>query len=425
MKRLFSILILVLSITAVPQAHAQEVAVIDLGGLGGAWSGAYSINDLGQVVGESQTAGGDMHAFRWTPEDGMVDIGAQIGGQNSAYAINDLGQIVGSRSDAPAGPVRAFLWTASGGLIDLDTLGGTYSVALDINNLGQAIGRIQPASGIGEHGFFWSPRTGMIDIGTLGGNIAYAGRINDLGQVVGFSETADERLRAFLWTAAEGMRDLGITINSASMGISSCINNRGQVAMSFGDIPGRSHAFLLLPDGSLQDLGTLGGNVALVSSINDLGQVVGFSQTAEGTYHAFLWSQGTGMIDLGTLGLPNSYAVEINNAGQIVGVSLSTDMTVSRALLWTPSTPQEQVAAIISRVKELLAEGVLARGEAMAMLAKLEAAAAQLAEGDVTAGCNVLQAFINHVTARMKTGKVPADEARSLIEAAQNVNGCG
>ena len=55
----------------------------DLGTLGGTFSGASSIS-RGVVVGESTTAAGDIHAFRWTRQTGMVDLGTLGGGTESA-----------------------------------------------------------------------------------------------------------------------------------------------------------------------------------------------------------------------------------------------------------------------------------------------------------------------------------------------------
>ena len=49
----------------------------------------------------------------------------------------------------------------------------------------------------------------MTDLGSLGGRFSQAFGINDAGAVVGMSVNSARELRAFLWTAADGMRDLG------------------------------------------------------------------------------------------------------------------------------------------------------------------------------------------------------------------------
>ena len=58
---------------------------------------AYGINDSGQVVGESSTVSGDLHAFLW--EGGvMTDLGTLGDGYYWANGINMHGQIVGSET---------------------------------------------------------------------------------------------------------------------------------------------------------------------------------------------------------------------------------------------------------------------------------------------------------------------------------------
>ncbi len=96
-------------------------------------------------------------------------------------------------------------------------------------------------------------------------------------------------------------------------------------------------ATLWKKSGEIVNLGTLGGLWSLPFAINDRGQLVGgaentipdpdnLSVTLTGNlpaptlWHAALWQNGT-IEDLGTLGGPASFAYSINERGQIAGVS--------------------------------------------------------------------------------------------------------
>src|SRR5512134_3571601 len=90
------------SISAPPDrvGFFATVAGTDLGTLGGRASYAQAINKWGTVVGYSNTATGDVHAFRWTAAEGMVDLGTLPGDVASgAVSILITGKILGwSRS---------------------------------------------------------------------------------------------------------------------------------------------------------------------------------------------------------------------------------------------------------------------------------------------------------------------------------------
>ena len=93
----------------------------------------YGINDAGGVVGQAQFCGTTRcwtHAFLWTEERGVEDLGDLVGASDAddkvesvAYSIDNLGRVVGESQNA-TGETRAFLWTREGGMVDIGSVGG-------------------------------------------------------------------------------------------------------------------------------------------------------------------------------------------------------------------------------------------------------------------------------------------------------------
>jgi len=179
-----------------------------------------------------------------------------------------------------------------------------------------------------------------IDLG-VPGETSYATAVNSVGQVVGRRTTASGDQRGFLWENGT-LTDLGTLGGNVSYPFA--INDAGQVIGSSATATGDEQAFLW-EEGSMT-LITLGGTTSIAFAINAAGQVVGTSTIAGGNAygHAFLWENGS-ITDLGTLGgaLSDcrilghsggcSIAQDINDAGQVMGYS-STPQGSIHGFLW-------------------------------------------------------------------------------------------
>ncbi len=136
--------------------------ITDLGTIGGSRSGAYSINNSGQVAGWSYARDGTRHAVRYSGST-LSDLKSLY--QNSfANSINDGGQVVGGsdyRGWTLASQWHAFMWQ-NGKMTDLNQQlpsGSTWTleIAYDINKSGRIVGTF--LVGGQRHGFMMVPGT--------------------------------------------------------------------------------------------------------------------------------------------------------------------------------------------------------------------------------------------------------------------------
>jgi probable HAF family extracellular repeat protein len=316
--------------------------ITDLGTLGGVASQACGINNRAEVTGFSSVAAGLRHAFFWR-DGAMTDLGTLPTDFSSVgNAINNSGQVAGHSAmskDIPIKPpFHAVVWDDDE-IISLGTLGVLDNVSFAINGRGQVTGgAITPVAEL--HAFLWEEESGMTDLGTLSGDTWSIGHgINNRGQVVGMSApgqpahsfgectnppistTAGSPQRPVLWGGDGTIIDLGTL--GGKFGVAKSINERGVVVGAASTAGEQQHA-ALWHEGKIRDLGTLGGVYSGAHQINQRGdQVVGVATTATGEPHAFLWPESR-MTDLNNLiprgsGWILTEATAINKAGKIAG----------------------------------------------------------------------------------------------------------
>jgi probable HAF family extracellular repeat protein len=165
----------------------------------------------------------------------------------------------------------------------------------------------------------------VTDLGTMFRlRVSHGWAINDFGQVAGdFAPSPDLVVHAGLFSDGT-LTNLGTLGGAKSNGYG--INASGQVVGSAETADGSTHGFLYR-DGAMTDLGTLGGATSAAQAINAAGVVAGSAATPSGFSHAFLDYDGT-MTDLGTLGGPTSLATALNDAGQVAGSSVTSEAVI-------------------------------------------------------------------------------------------------
>lgn len=297
-----------------------------------------------------------------------VDVGT-LGGANSWMnwgQINDLGQVVGYSETAVPDPngedvcgfgthrtCLPFLWQFNH-IVALPTLGGNNGQASGINNRGQIVGMAE--NGEVDSSCQSGTTNNRIELPVLwengrphalptvdGDPDGLAFWNNDRGQAVGFTGNCGGALHAVSWEdgTATQLPDEGHGGKAWS------INNRGQIVGQVGSEDGSTQLGAVWQNGTLiavfnQMLPGDIGNVAFGS--NNRGQVVGGSWDSTFNWtHAFIWQDGV-MTDLNTL-FPDSsniratFAAKINDRGQIGGMGFvrrGPDKGQIHAFLATP-----------------------------------------------------------------------------------------
>jgi len=301
------------------------------------------INNQGSVIGVLNL-GWDYHGF--VERGGVTAWLPTLGGNlANAGAINHAGDIV-YQSETAGGEMRATLYR-DGQVIDLAPASSRSNVGA-VSQSGQWMaGDMWCAACGGYNQAAVYTQGGVQSLGTLGGNSSRAEGVNDAGQVVGFSYLAgNPSPRAFLYENGL-MRDLGDF--GGAIASASAINQAGQIVGTADDAGGVAHAFLY-ENGRMIDLGTLyPGRATAATAINDSGMIVGVGTWASTTDSAFVWREGV-MMDLNALLDPASGwriddARGINDFGQIAAHGCNAGLGVCGVLRLDPLTPVPEPAS--------------------------------------------------------------------------------
>lgn len=181
----------------------------------------------------------------------------------------------------------------------LGTLGGSFSIANDINVAGHIVGISETASGE-LHPFVRLTTSGPItDMGLPAGYTQGAATaINDADVVTGWVRGGPSGGRAFRWTQGGGFILLPTAGGSNAGGDD--INNLGTIVGTSDNAAGENHATAWFADGTVLDLGEMGGGASWALAVNDRDVVVGGGPIDQfGTIHPFRWDLGSGMVDIG------------------------------------------------------------------------------------------------------------------------------
>jgi probable HAF family extracellular repeat protein len=278
------------------------------------------------------------------PRYRIVDIGTLGGDMSRAYAINRHKDVVG-QSKTMRGEVHAFLWHyASRSAIDLGTLGGPASIAYGINEHGSVVGSAQNENRQ-WHAFLWE-RGAMVDLGLLpagaepsasAGDTSIAYELNDGGEIVGAANVSNNFVyhgdmgnaawHAILWSSREGrieMKDLGSfgAIRARAVAVNESGEVAGMICSTGGSGKSFAHA-VRWRRGEVTELERLPiGWQSGANAIDDDGNVVGFSSgDSTRIHHAARWGgRSAALTDLGQFAdLRASTAFGTNRDGWVVG----------------------------------------------------------------------------------------------------------
>jgi probable HAF family extracellular repeat protein len=301
------------------------------------------------IVGKS--AAPDTRAVRWTSA-GAENLGIAPGFLFSeATAISKDGStIVGTLAGGSA--QRAFMHTDATGIVNLGVAPGfSLSFASDVSNDGSVIvGTVE--AGFNRQAFHWTSVRNFVTLGTLGGSESNARGVSGDGNVVvGVSRNGSATPLPFRWDSGAGMVSLGTLPGGAAQGSAEAASYDGDVIVGTSTSSAGVRAFYWTAADGIQDFKALleaegvdltGIELRDNDGVNDDGTIVIGSTTA-GTSFLALYGHdaGPGLVTTGEIA---GSALEVSRVaflGALAGTELTRNLT-NVALNFELATPNEQ-----------------------------------------------------------------------------------
>lgn len=372
----------------------------------------WHINDAGAAAGR---AGG--HAAIW--QDGVITdlhllLGLPTGSGTGSHAIGlSSSGIVGIAAWSYDGQ-SGYLWSEVGGGVQVALPDYAYAPRF-MNELGEVTGQCRYPDTLDYCAYFWSQDTGYIEIFTA--NVAvYPVAINDRSEVVGYAwmndpVTGSNTRTQWYWRLGEEAQ-----VFASGLGQVIGINNLGTV---LGWEAERKDGGYLWN----ADTGFLQRNIMLPGStdtrrlhLNDLDFVAGTAFQLYVGKKNFLWTPTYGyqVID-------EEIAQDIEG---MKGLYIVAEGMTRYTIVLPPATPEEVVEDLVEDIAILAESGSISSGDEASLTSKLDSATALLSEDRIGPACNMLDAYVKQIEARVRSGSMDPATGAELIAPVESLEEC-
>lgn len=209
----------------------QSSGMVGLGLMPGfrPFSRANGSSSDGSVVVGAVSAVNGFGAFRWTEQTAMVPIGSlSVGGSEAAGVSGDGTIIVGYAENG--GHLEAFRWTEQSGMVSLTP--DVHGFAADITTDGRVV--VGATSTVG--GGYWTEATGWVSIGRGPfGAVPSPAAVNTDGSVIVGSFDLGGVSRAFRWTQQAGIVSLD-HLDVGEQAVANAVSGDGRVIVGVSGV---------------------------------------------------------------------------------------------------------------------------------------------------------------------------------------------